>query len=46
MDQIRSQGPQPWLCRSLEEELIELCTDLPDHPMCEDRDQIIEEVGC
>ena len=33
MDQIREQGPQPWLCRALEQELIELCTDLPDHPM-------------
>ena len=46
MDQIRVQGPQPWLCRALEAEIIELCTDVSDHPMCDDRDEIIEESGC
>lgn len=46
MDQIERQGPQPWLCQSLQEEFIELCVDLPDHPMCIDRREIIEEVGC
>jgi hypothetical protein len=46
MDQIAKQGPQSWLCQSLEEELIELCVDLPEHPMCGDRDEILEETGC
>lgn len=46
MDQIRAQEPQPWLCRALEEEIIELCVDLPDHAICLDRDKIIDEVGC
>ena len=46
MDQVRVQGPQSWLCQALEEELIELCVDLPEHPMCEDRDEILEETGC
>ena len=46
MDQVRVQGPQPWLCQALEEELIELCVDLPEHPMCMDRDEILEETGC
>jgi len=46
MEQIDKMGPQPWLCQSLHEEFIELCVDLPDHPMCEDRDEIMEQVGC
>lgn len=46
MDQISKQGSQDWLCRSLEQELIELCTDLPNHVMCKEREQILKETGC
>ncbi len=46
MDQISQHGPQSWLCRALDEEFIALCTELPDHAMCEDRQDIMEEVGC
>jgi len=48
MGQIRDNGPQEWLCRALEEELIHLCTELPDHAMCRDdaREKILTEVGC
>ena len=46
MDQIMQQGPQPWLCRAMNEEFIQLCTDIPDHAMCPDRSEIIESAGC
>lgn len=46
MDQIREQGPQPWLCRAMEEEFLGLCTELPDHAMCDDRHDIMIDVGC
>ena len=46
MDQIGQQGPQPWLCRALDEEFIALCTELPNHALCADRKEIMEEVGC
>ena len=48
MDQIKEAGPQDWLCRALDEELIHLCTELPDHAMCRDgaMDDIMDEAGC
>lgn len=46
MDQISQRGPQPWLCRALDEEFIALCTELPNHAMCDDRRTIIEKAGC
>ncbi len=48
MDQIKANGPQEWLCRALREELIYLCTELPQHAMCRDgaRENILDEVGC
>ena len=46
MDQIRASGPQTWLCDAMAQEFIELCTALPDHAMCNDRGEIIEQMGC
>ncbi len=46
MDQIRASGPQTWLCDAMKQEFIELCTALPDHAMCNDRGEIIEQMGC
>ena len=46
MDQIAKSGPQDWLCRALHQEFLTLCTELPDHAMCEDRNEIIDEAGC
>ncbi len=48
MDQIKANGAQEWLCRALDEELIYLCTELPEHAMCRDgaRERILNEVGC
>ena len=48
MNQIRVNGPQPWLCDALQQELISLCTELPDHAMCRDgaMDEVLDEVEC
>jgi len=48
MDQIKANGPQPWLCRAMREEFAQLCTELPHHAMCADNadEQILREVGC
>ena len=48
MDQIKANGPQDWLCRAMDEELIYLCTELPQHAMCRDgaMANILDEVGC
>ncbi len=48
MDQIKANGAQEWLCRALEEELIYLCTELPQHAMCRDgaNERILNDAGC
>lgn len=46
LNQIKEAGPQPWLCRGLQEELIKLCTELPTNPICADRESIIRGAGC
>lgn len=48
MNQIRDNGPHPWLCDALEQELYNLCTELPEHAMCKDgaMDEILDETGC
>ena len=46
MDQIRALGPEQWLCDAMSQELIVLCTDVPEHAMCKDRSSILEQVGC
>jgi len=48
MDQIRQAGPEPWLCDALVQELVHICTELPEHALCRDdaREELIEKVGC
>ena len=48
MAQIDANGPVDWLCRALDEELYQLCSELPEHAMCRDgaREGILEEAGC
>ena len=48
MAQIDANGPVDWLCRALDEELYQLCSELPEHAMCRDgaREGILDEAGC
>ena len=42
-------GPSDWICRAIEEEIIELCSDDPDHYLCRDdeaAESIKEKAGC
>jgi len=34
------------LCRSLEQELTNLCVDSEQHPMCVDRAMLLSKAGC
>ena len=31
-------GPSDWICRAIEEEIIKLCSDEPDHYLCRDHE--------
>ncbi len=31
-------GPEPWICRAIDEEHLALCTELPGHYLCTDPD--------
>jgi hypothetical protein len=48
MDQIRQAGPEPWLCDALTQELVYLCSELPEHALCRDdaSDELLEKAGC
>jgi len=46
LDQIDKNGPQPWLCRALHQEFVQLCTEVPHHSLCQDRQAIMQSTGC
>ena len=46
-NEAAESGSPEWLCRALEIEMVELCTDNPDHYLCGDGfDDIMEKAGC
>lgn len=49
MRQAQRDGPETWLCNALEEEFINLCTEVPEHYLCRDPDaktDIKAKAGC
>ena len=46
MEQISHNGPVPWLCNALREEIANLCTETPEHSLCGDRQEIWASTGC
>jgi hypothetical protein len=49
VDQAFRDGSAPWLCRAIEQEFINLCTDSPDHYLCKDPDakrELKAKAGC
>jgi hypothetical protein len=48
-DRSFEAGAPDWLCDAIEQEFIMLCTDAPDHYLCEDpeaKKDIMEGAGC
>ena len=45
-NEAADSGSPEWLCDALEKELIGLCTDNPDHYLCDAFDDIKDKAGC
>lgn len=49
VEQAHHEGADDWLCRAIEAEFIQLCTDRPDHYLCVDPDarhSLKRKAGC
>lgn len=47
-DQAQRDGASQWLCRAIEEQFVALCTEAPDHYLCdpEAKQDILTSAGC
>jgi len=49
VDQAHREGAAGWLCRAIEAEFIQLCTDMPQHYLCTDpeaKQELKRKAGC
>ena len=49
VQQAHDEGSPNWLCRAIESEYIELCTEVPAHFLCKDADahrELVKKAGC
>lgn len=48
-ERSRQLGNEQWLCDALEKEFIQLCSESPNHYLCEDpnaKRDILQKAGC
>jgi hypothetical protein len=47
--QGQESGGEAWVCRAIEEELIQLCSEMPEHYLCNDKEameNLRKQAGC